>query len=277
MRKGKAARRTTASAIAVLAVCALYNGLTIRQYPLKSSKIKEPVTLVLISDLHNSLFGDGQENLTGLIKKQKPDLILVTGDIVNSARRTENAELFLKKAKDICPVYYVTGNHEYGSYHIGTIRKMVEDSGAIILSDTSEAVEVKGNRIIVAGIDDPDKRYCEDKSYSQKESMQKAFGSLPDMEEYKILLAHRPEMVGSYLPYGFDLILSGHAHGGQVRVPFLLNGLYSPDQGFFPKLAGGRYSFGGTTMIVSRGASFYWRLPRVFNPPEVVVINLSGK
>lgn len=275
MRKRSKWLKAAIPAFAALAACALYNGLTVRQYSLASSKIGEPVTLVLISDLHNSLFGKNQRDLIETIKKQSPDLILIAGDIADHIKRTENAESFLLGIQGICPVYYVTGNHEYWTRHIGDIREMVERSGAIILSDSFAPVEVRGNRILVAGIDDPDKRRYEDGSYSQKESMQAAFDGLPDRKEYKILLAHRPERIDSYLPYGFDLIVSGHAHGGQIRVPFLLNGLYSPSQGLFPKLAGGRYDYDDTTLLVSRGTSFYWMLPRVFNPPEVVVIRLS--
>lgn len=267
-------KKVIGAAAVIFASCALYNGLTLRQYSLASPKIKEPVTLVLISDLHNTLHGKDQRNLVGMIEKQRPDSIFIAGDILDSVKETENARLFLNGIRDICPVYYVPGNHEHRTRRMDVVRKMIEASGAAFLADSTETVYIKGNRIILAGADDPARQYYWDGSYSQAASMRKAFGRLSDMAEYKILLTHRPERIGRYLPYAFDLVLTGHAHGGQVRVPFLLNGLYSPNQGLFPKLAGGRYDFDGTTMVVSRGASFYWLLPRVFNPPEVVSITL---
>ena len=277
MKKRKKWPIIVSPAFALLAICALYNGLTVREYFLASPQIKEPVTLVLISDLHNSRFGKNQKDIIGLIKKQSPDCILITGDIVDDIEKTENAKAFLLGIKGICPVYYVTGNHEYWTRQISDIRDMVTQCGGVILSDTFEVVEVKGNRILVAGIEDPDKQLYEDAAYSQQKAMQTSFGGIAKREEYKVLLAHRPERIGKYLPYGFDLIVSGHAHGGQVRIPFLLNGLYSPSQGLFPKLAGGQYNYDDTTLIVSRGTSFRWITPRVFNPPEVVVIRLSGE
>lgn len=269
-----AIKKVVGAAAVIFAACALYNGLTLRQYSLASPKIKEPVTLVLVSDLHNTLHGKDQRNLVGMIKEQRPDLILIAGDILDSVNKIENVMPFLDGVRDICPVYYVPGNHEYRTRRMDVVREIIEAGGAKFLADSTDVVEVKGNRIIIAGADDPARQYYGDIYYSQKASMRKAFSELADMAEYKILLSHRPERIGNYLPYSFDLVLAGHAHGGQVRVPFLLNGLYSPDQGFFPKLAGGRYDFDGTTMVVSRGASFYWRFPRVFNPPEVVSIKL---
>lgn len=261
----------------MLAACAFYNGLTLRQYAITSPKIGEAVTLVLISDLHNSRFGKNQKQLIEKITQQHPDLILITGDLVDSIEKTAHAEAFLAGIKGICPVYYVFGNHEYRTFHVQDIRAMVEANGATVLADTAELLEINGNRILIAGVDDPLKRQYMDAAYSQAISMQKAFGGFADAPEFKILLSHRPERIDSYLPYAFDLVVAGHAHGGQVRIPYLLNGLYSPNQGFLPKLAGGRYDFDRTTMVVSRGTSFYPTLPRVFNPPEVVAITLQRR
>lgn len=129
--------------------------------------------------------------------------------------------------------------------------------------------------LIVAGVDDPDRKDYEDENYSQKASIQKAFAPLQEIAGYKILMAHRPELIETYLPFGFDLVVSGHSHGGQVRIPFLVNGLWAPDQGGFPKYAGGMYTHDKLTHIVSRGISFNPKLPRIFNPPEIVVIRLN--
>ena len=103
-----------------------------------------------------------------------------------------------------------------------------------------------------------------------------AFYELENNTNFKILLAHRPELIELYKKFSFDLVLSGHSHGGQMRVPFILNGLYAPNQGLFPKYAGGSYKHNSMIHIVSRGASFNPRLPRVFNPPEIVIIDIKG-
>jgi predicted MPP superfamily phosphohydrolase len=126
--------------------------------------------------------------------------------------------------------------------------------------------------MIIAGIEDPYKKLYEDPEYNQKESMKEAFADLDETHLYKILLAHRPENIEYYKNYSFDLILSGHTHGGQVRLPFIMNGLYAPNQGFFPKYAGGIYNHGTLHHIISRGISVNPLLPRIFNPPELVVV-----
>ena len=134
-----------------------------------------------------------------------------------------------------------------------------------------------GNTIITfAGIDDPYMELFEHPAFDWEGEMENAFESLRNEPGFKILLAHRPERIDEYKKYGFDLVVSGHSHGGQIRIPLILNGLYAPDQGWFPKYAGGMYKHGELTHIVSRGASNPLPVPRVFNPPEVVVIDVKG-
>lgn len=258
----------------ILSFCAFYNGLTIREYELYSEKISKPVSIVLITDLHSHIYGHNQQDLIDLAKKQKPDLILLAGDIADDGVPIEGTELFLDGVKDVCPVYYVTGNHEYWSNDINNIREIIQSYDVKILSDEYSDVFINGNALIIAGIDDPAKKDYGDDNYSQETSMQKAFLPLQEITGYRILMAHRPERIETYLPFNFDLVVSGHSHGGQVRIPFLVNGLWAPDQGKFPKYAGGMYTHGQLKHIVSRGISYSPKLPRVFNPPEIVVIHL---
>jgi predicted MPP superfamily phosphohydrolase len=152
------------------------------------------------------------------------------------------------------------------------IRDKLEFRGMTVLSDNYEKIEIRGNGIIIAGIEDPDKRKYELPEYDQIDSMKKAFARLNELPSFKILMAYRPENIEHYRRYSFDLVVSGHTHGGQVRIPYILNGLYAPNQGIFPKYAGGLYRHGSLTHVVSRGLSINKKLPRIFNPPELVVI-----
>jgi predicted MPP superfamily phosphohydrolase len=233
------------------------------------------ITIVLISDLHCTIYGKNQIVLIDKIKNSNPDLIVLSGDIFDSVVPMTGTQLLLEGIIGIAPVYYVTGNHEYMGYNIQAIREELASYGVIILSDNYAIVEINNNEIIKAGIEDPDKKIYETPDYDQNESMENAFRELDEMPLYKILVAHRPEMIEEYKKYSFDLVLSGHTHGGQVRLPFI-NGLYAPHQGLFPKYAGGIYMHGKLTHIVSRGLSVNPGLPRIFNPPELVIVIIES-
>jgi predicted MPP superfamily phosphohydrolase len=235
------------------------------------------IKIVLISDLHSSIFGKNQVKLIEKIKEQNPDIILLSGDILDDKVPDLGTELLLSNITDVAPIYYVTGNHEYWSRDIQRIRELLQSYKIIILSDNYQKISIKNNEIILAGIEDPDKKYYGTPEYNQNISMENAFRELDEIASYKILIAHRPENIENYRKFSFDLVLSGHAHGGQVRIPFILNGLYAPNQGLFPKYAGGLYQHGELTHIVSRGLSIsHPKLPRIFNPPELVVIILKS-
>lgn len=270
------------SMLAALIVCAFYNGLTLRRYVVSSDKIDRSscIRIVEIADLHSHIYGKDQQPLISLIKAQQPDIIALVGDIVDDNDSDTGAWLFFEGIKDIAPVYYVSGNHEYWSGRYDEIRDKVESYGVTVLNNESRQISVNGVRLCISGVDDPELfKYTDDAEYlsigSEEELFRQRFSDM-DGSVFNILLAHRPELIDTYLPYGFDLILSGHTHGGQVRVPLLLNGLFAPSQGWFPKYAGGLYDFDGKTMIVSRGLGFNARVPRIFNPPEVVVVDVTG-
>lgn len=258
-------------------VAAFYNGLTVTNYSVMSDEISSPIRIVLLTDLHSTIHGNNQKDLIDLVIKQNPDVIMLAGDIADDETPIKGTELLLDGLKGVAEIYYVTGNHEYWSSSIEDIKESIQDSGVTILSDEYSQISINGNRIIVAGVEDPARVNYYDSNYNQSYSMRKAFSELDEIDGYKILLAHRPERIEQYKLYDFDMVLSGHAHGGQVRIPFILNGLIAPNQGLFPKYAGGVYEHGELTHIVSRGLSFNLFLPRVFNPPEVVVIDLLPK
>jgi hypothetical protein len=152
------------------------------------------------------------------------------------------------------------------------IKETIKSYGVTILEDEYKKIFVNDIPIIIAGVDDPEWTRYEQKD--NRKSMDKIFMELEAKPQLKILVAHRPEQIEIFKKYSFDLVVSGHAHGGQVRIPFMLNGLLAPNQGWFPKYAGGEYRYGNLTHIVSRGVSFNPRLPRVFNPPEIVAIDI---
>lgn len=262
-----------------LALAAFYHGLVLKRYEVNTDKLKPDtsIRIVLISDLHNHIYGKKQEPLISLIRKQKPDIIALAGDIADDQVPVLGTELFLAGIQGMAPIYYVTGNHEFWSHDIENIKATISKYGVNILENNYEGVRIADSSIIIGGVDDPDVELFENSDLDWEGELYKAFSTLQDYSEFKVLLSHRPELIETYLKTDFDLVLSGHSHGGQVRIPFLLNGLYAPNQGWLPQYAGGMYTYENMTHIVSRGISFNPRLPRIFNPPEVVVIDIKGK
>ena len=259
-----------------------YNGLAIRRYSVEAPGIARPVRIALITDLHSCAYGKGQRELLNAIDVEAPDLILLGGDIFDDDLPDDNAEIFIRGIGGRYPVYYVTGNHEYWSGEAGFARKMaiLEECGIVRLSGETAVFEANGSRIMICGVDDP---YAWADSYGFTERTEGSFreqvAQVAEQAEggtYTILLTHRPELLDVYNQYGFDLVLAGHAHGGQWRIPGILNGLWAPNQGLFPAYAGGRYEQNGTVMIVSRGLAreSTW-VPRWYNRPELVMVEVK--
>ena len=275
---GKTQRKILALLLAcilvIIAPFAFNTKMKIQHYSLESEKLTAPVRIVLITDLHSCSYGKGQRELIDAIHAQKPDIILLGGDICDDKLPHRNTELVLRAIADKYPCYYVTGNHEYWSREIEKILKIFESYNVPVLEGSFDTIDVRGQKLNICGISDPDILKYTDKNYSITEQLKDA-AVASENGNYSILLAHRPELIGSYLNYDFDLILAGHAHGGQWRLPGIINGLFAPNQGFFPRYAGGKYRFDDSYMIVSRGlARESTRIPRIFNRPELVVIDL---
>ena len=278
-KSGKKQRKILALLLAcilgIIAPFAFNTKLKIQHYSLESEKLTAPVRIVLITDLHSCSYGKGQRELIDAIHAQKPDIILLGGDICDDKLPHRNTELVLRAIADKYPCYYVTGNHEYWSREIEKILKIFESYNVPVLEGSFDTIDVRGQKLNICGISDPDILKYTDKNYSITEQLKDA-AVASENGNYSILLAHRPELIDSYLNYDFDLILAGHAHGGQWRLPGIINGLFAPNQGFFPQYAGGKYRFDDSYMIVSRGlARESTRIPRIFNRPELVVIDLS--
>lgn len=244
-------------------------------YKVKTEKLNEPVKLVLITDLHSCWYGKEQRTLIQAVEKQNPDIVLLGGDIFDDNGSYDNAETAIKHLSEEYPCYYVTGNHEYWSKDIDNILSIVKSYDIPVLEGECNQIEINGQLINICGVDDPDVIVYTRNAKMMTDQL-KAVWEAVDPNYYTILLSHRPEYIETYKEYDFDLVLSGHAHGGQWRIPGILNGLYAPDQGLFPKYAGGRYDYEDKTMIVSRGLARESTLaPRIFNRPELVVIKLE--
>ena len=256
----------------------LYYGhrLTVKNYVIETNKLTESIRIVLIADLHSNLYGKNQSRLIGTVIAQNPDIILFAGDIADDRIKITGTVDLLEGIADKYPCFYVTGNHEFWSGEVDAVKELFRSYGVRVLEGENEAVTVNGQTIIICGIDDPGTRwgYTDEETFNRQ--LEQAFEGL-DGESYTILLTHRPDRIAGYVPYSPDLVLSGHSHGGQWRIPLILNGLYSPNQGIFPKYAGGIYEYNGVFMVVSRGlAKYSTPVPRIFNPPELVVIDIIG-
>ena len=261
--------------LAALAVWALWTGLAVRTYTLETAKLDQPVRLLLLTDLHSTVHGRDQQALIDLVRAQAPDAVLLSGDIADDEVPHRGTELLLEAVAGKYPCFYVTGNHEFWAEGTEEILEMFRRYGVTVLAGTWSDLTVRGQTIRIFGVDDPEGFEAAPGEAVPAGWLEQWETCRAGLEEgtFSVLLSHRPELTELYRGSGFDLVVSGHAHGGQVRVPLLLNGLYAPNQGFFPRYAGGLYDLDGTALAVSRGLSIS-RLPRVFNPPEAVVIDL---
>ncbi len=229
------------------------------------------IKIAHISDLHGCYYGKNMKTLVDAINKENPDMIVYTGDIFDDKVPYKNSITFIDQTSQYLS-YYVNGNHEYWSNDLDNIRRILNEHGVIILDDKTAHLSINENNINISGIEDPEAGKGLSKQLRSLNLRENAYFKNP----YNILLAHRPENIDEYLKYDFDLILTGHAHGGQWRIPYLLNGLFAPHQGLFPKYAGGAYKMGNTNFVVSRGLARESTLvPRFYNRPELVIIEIS--
>ncbi|MBK5241440.1 metallophosphoesterase [Clostridium sp.] len=264
-------------AIGIFIVCFSYfenNNIVISNYNIKSDKLSKTFNnfkIVQISDLHNKVFYKDNNPLTSKIKSQNPDIIVITGDLVDRRKyNEENALAFIDKIKSIAPIYYVNGNHEGWSGKFATLEKKLKDKGVIVLRNES-ILFVKGkDKIEVLGVDDP----SFNTSAHSEDIIKKELLAANDKNNFRILLSHRPEIFDFYVYNNIDIVFTGHAHGGQIIIPFL-GGIVAPNQGFWPKYYKGMYTKNNTTMVVSRGLGNSIFPQRIFNRPEIVTVTLN--
>ena len=259
------------TAVGLLIVLTAYFFLPVTErFNLLKEGDENAVRCVLVTDLHSCYYGKNQKNLIERIDKENPDIIFLGGDIFDDKIDDDNAVIFLEEISKKYKCFYVSGNHEYWSERCDEMKDKVRSLGITVLEGDCETIEINGKTIDVCGVDDPTRL-----TNSQfKEQLNKAYAKTSE-DHYKILLTHRPEQTDFYALYDYDLILSGHAHAGQIRIPFINIGLYAPNQGLFSKYTSGIYTLeNGSRLIVSRGlARESTPAPRFFNHPEIVVID----
>ena len=231
-----------------------------------------------VSDLHKAVFGENNAELLQILSECKPNIIVVTGDLVDAEHTDIDVALdFAKEAAQIAGTYYVTGNHEGSLSQYDELKTGLESMGVVVLEDTSMQLEYNGEKVTLIGLSDP--------SFTLKGNMlgevpamvdTKLRGLIGDKDDYTMLLSHRPELFETYVNCGVDIVLSGHAHGGQFRLPFI-GGLVAPNQGLFPKYDAGLYTKGDTNMIVCRGLGNSIITIRFNNRPEIVLLELIAE
>lgn len=232
--------------------------------------------IVHVSDLHNAHFGENQQILIEEIRDANPDIIVITGDLIDSNHTNIDVAMeLINGISKMAPIYYVTGNHEAWSedYHI--LREKLEQQAVFVLEDEAVFLTKDSATIQLIGLSDPDFTLSND-LFGEKEAMiNKKIQDIAEEDSYyTILLSHRPELIEVYSNNSVNLVLSGHAHGGQFRLPFV-GGIIAPNQGMFPKYTMGKYVIDQTQMIVSRGLGNSVIPIRINNRPELVVIELD--
>lgn len=268
------------SAIAVMLVLwTIWGNVTVgvTNYKVTSTELPESFDnykVAVISDVHNAEYGENNSRFIALVEKQEPDMIAITGDLVDSSKTDiEIAKNLVENLVEIAPCYYVTGNHEaWIGEEYQALEKILLDANVIILHDEFVEITQNNETIQIAGLDDPD--FTDTDSFVQESMLEMKLDDMNLSDRYCILLSHRPETFDAYVNQRVDLVLSGHAHGGQFRLP-LIGGLIAPNQGLLPEYDGGIYTENETTMIVSRGVGNSIISIRFNNRPEIVIVTLT--
>ena len=254
------------------------NIINVTEYDISDKNLPESFDgfrIAQISDFHNTTLGNDNDILTDDIKKENPDMIIITGDYIDCYHTHRDiSERLTKRLIKIAPVYYVTGNHESRMPdELEKLTEYFESVGVRILRNDEIIIERSNDKIRICGIDDPDftgtDRELQEYGYEALEKI----NSLKTDDTYTILLSHRPEIFDIYCKSGVNLVFSGHAHGGQFRLP-IIGAVFAPGQGIFPKYTQGVHQNGNTTMIVSRGLGQSSIPFRINNSPELVIADL---
>ena len=250
------------------------NGLMLTRMTYKGDipQAFEGYKILQVADLQNKVFGREQKPLLNKIRQSSPDMIVITGDLLDRhENRTDvdSAMEFIDAITDIAPIYFVSGNHEHQSGEWEVLLERLVASGVTVLENGKSIIEKEGDTITVLGLADKSVNQYYDKMLHTLMAGQE--------DSFNILLSHRPELFETYVQENIDLAFTGHAHGGQIIIPFLRQGIFAPHQGFFPKYTEGMHEKDGTVMVISRGlgnSSFPFR---IFNRPELIEVTLTSK
>lgn len=251
--------------------------LEITQYPIKNEKLPKAFDgykIVQISDFHNTKSKRLQQQILKTLENDKPDILVITGDFIDSRRTNINVSLnFIKQIKNI-PIYYVAGNHESRIKEYKSFKEKLIELGVYVLENEKISLSKNSDAIDLIGLQDPSFETSENNSEEMKKIIDKYLKNFSSKENFEILLLHRPELLDVYAQNNVDLVFSGHAHGGQVVIPFV-GPIIAPNQGYFPKLTAGVNKKDETDLIISRGIGNNLCPIRVNNNPELVYVILS--
>lgn len=273
--------------LSVTAAIFLLLSVIISNYHIETKKycfyddVSDKIKIVLLTDLHGKQFGKDNENLLNKIKELNPDIICLAGDFIdedNTAEDNETFISFLDKLTDINPVYYSFGNHDlnYLNENDFDLVNEIKNTGCIILEEEYVDIEINYKKIRLGGMFDYafNQQYIA-KSEWQTDSTYKFLKEFTDTDRIKILLCHRPEsfIYDDASNWNIDYVLCGHTHGGIWQFPFI-GGIIAPEQGLFPEFDKGEFDLNNIKMIISSGFSGYKNIPRLFNCPEITVIEI---
>ena len=254
------------------------SALELNSYRIASNSLPkefEGFRIAQVSDLHNAEMGKDNEKLISMLAEAAPDIIVITGDMIDSRNTKVDVALdFAEQAVKIAPCYYVTGNHEARVDEYSDLKDGLIDLGVTVLEDAKTEMVCSGESIVLVGVTDPS--FETDYLFGDDETVlnSKLNELISEEDGYVILLSHRPELFDTYVENKVDLVFSGHAHGGQFRISFI-GGVVAPNQGVFPKYDAGIYGQGDTNMVVSRGVGNSIIPFRINNRPEVILIELT--
>ena len=255
------------------------NDIKITEFDYSNSNIPadfDGFTIAQVSDLHNKTFGKNQKTILAKLKSTAPDIIVITGDVIDRRKYDLDAALdFVKGAAKIAPVYYVTGNHEAWLEDFEITKSWLIEAGAIFMDNTEVSLTKGDSSFKLLGVSDPDFLTTQYAQGNDVTKMTKQLSKWSTDQSFKVLLTHRPELFDLYSENNMDLVFAGHTHGGQIRVPFV-GGVVAPDQGWFPKYTSGKYAQDASTMFVSRGLGNSLVPIRINNRPEILVVRLNS-
>ncbi|MCM1545275.1 MAG: metallophosphoesterase [Ruminococcus sp.] len=269
-------------AVLISSCCYLHfenTSMQVSKYEVGNAKIPsefDGFKIAQISDFHNTQSERLKSDLISEIKSQNPNLIVLTGDLIDSRRTdVDCAADFVKNITSVAPTYYIPGNHESRVSEYEALKEQLTKADVTILENSVELISKGDAQINLAGIIDP--AFVHESMVDDRVIIETEIKSLKaDKRKFTILLSHRPEVFDAYCKQEVDLVFSGHAHGGQIRIPFI-GGVVAPNQGFFPKYTSGKFESSSTAMIVSRGIGNSIFPFRINNRPELVVVTLKDE
>ncbi len=243
-----------------------YHKIDTTKYIIHTKKVDDEINICVLADLHCRRFGKNQERITKIIEDNHPDLIIIPGDLFDLDRDHSISFELIEAIKEY-PVYFTSGNHDNYLKEINELREQLRQMGVHVLEDTTELFQKGNTSIEICGMSDHGRKPIIEPS---------VLDEMYHTDNYRVLISHRPDYVDFYNEIHCNLIISGHVHGGQWRIPFVHKGLYAPQQGILPKYYEGIHRLKNKFFVISRGlASGNPYIPRLYNDPEVVFITLK--